>query len=59
MVSNSLGILYWKQGKLEVAGKLIQISYEQCPDEWKKIKEERRLIWEEFQQSMKEQQKNE
>lgn len=56
MVSNSLGILYWKQGKFEAAGQLLKISYEQCPDEWKKVKEERYLIWEEFQQSMKENQ---
>jgi tetratricopeptide (TPR) repeat protein len=34
MVAHSLGILYWKQGKLDQAEKLLEIAWEQCPDNW-------------------------
>jgi len=41
MVAHSLGILYWKQGKLEQAEKLLEIAWDQCPDTWATQKESR------------------
>lgn len=41
MVAHSLGTLYWTQGKPIEACKLLEISWEQCPDAWKSVKEGR------------------
>ncbi|MEW6708921.1 MAG: tetratricopeptide repeat protein [Candidatus Riflebacteria bacterium] len=41
MVAHSLGMLYWKRGKIEEAGKLLQIAWEECPAEWTILKETR------------------
>lgn len=38
MIAHSLGTLYWKQGKLEEAGKLLEIAWEKCPDTWETVK---------------------
>lgn len=41
MVAHSLGMLYWKRGKIEEASKLLQIAWEECPAEWTSLKETR------------------
>lgn len=41
MVAHSLGILYWKQGKLKEAEKLLEIAWEQSPVQWQQLKETR------------------
>lgn len=41
MVANSLGKLYQKQNKIEQARELLKLSYEETPNELKKLKEER------------------
>lgn len=41
MVAHSLGILYWKLGKLDEAEKLLEIAWEQCPENWPNLKETR------------------
>ena len=41
MVANSLGKLYLKQNKLQQAGELLKLSYEETPDELKELKAER------------------
>jgi hypothetical protein len=51
MVTHSLGKLYWKKGRLKEAGELLQIAYEQCPEDWATIREERRLDYEEFRRT--------
>ena len=48
MVAHSLGKLYWKQGKFEEAGKLMEIAYEQCPDEWAILRQDRLADLQEF-----------
>lgn len=42
MIAHSLGKLYWKQNKLNEAGDLLRIAYEQTPDDWTSLKEERK-----------------
>ena len=41
MITNSLGKLYQKLNKLDKAGELLKISYEETPNEWKALKESR------------------
>ncbi len=41
MISHSLGILYWKQGKIETAQELLTIAYAQCPKDWVSTRAER------------------
>jgi tetratricopeptide (TPR) repeat protein len=41
MVAHSLGILYWKQGQLNQAEKLLEIAWSQSPPLWKDLKEKR------------------
>lgn len=41
MIAHSLGSLYWKQGKLVEAQELLELSWSQCPPEWKSLKQER------------------
>jgi tetratricopeptide (TPR) repeat protein len=41
MVAHSLGKLYWKQKKLDKAERLLEISWNQSPDSWTKIKAQR------------------
>ncbi len=41
MVAHSLGILYWKQGQLNKAEKLLEIAWSQSPPSWKDLKEKR------------------
>jgi len=41
MVAHSLGSLYWKQGKLAEAQELLELAWNQCPPEWKSLKQER------------------
>ncbi len=48
MITHSLGKLYWKLNRLKEAGELLKIAYEQCPEDWEAIREERRLDYEEF-----------
>ena len=48
MLAHSLGKLYWKQNKLNEAGDLLKIAYEQSPEDWKALKEERLKDLEEF-----------
>ncbi len=48
MVSHSLGKLYWKQGRNREAGELLKIAWQQCPEEWPVLKEERRRDYAEF-----------
>ena len=40
-VSNSLGMLYWKQKKLLRAEKLLFLAYSECPKSWTKKRTER------------------
>lgn len=42
MIAHSLGKLYWKQNKLNEAGDLLRIAYEQTPEEWQTLKAERK-----------------
>ncbi|HNX74527.1 MAG TPA: tetratricopeptide repeat protein [Candidatus Rifleibacterium sp.] len=48
MVTHSLGKLYWKQNRMKEAGELLKIAWEQCPEDWPVIREERRLDYEDF-----------
>ncbi|HQB82589.1 MAG TPA: tetratricopeptide repeat protein, partial [Candidatus Rifleibacterium sp.] len=48
MISHSLGKLYWKQGRNREAGELLKIAWQQCPEEWPVLKEERRRDYAEF-----------
>lgn len=48
MVSHSLGKLYWKQGRNREAGELLKIAWQQCPEEWPVLKEERRRDYADF-----------
>ncbi len=48
MVAHSLGKLYWKQGKTAQAGELLKIAWEQCPEEWAALREERLIDYVEF-----------
>jgi len=48
MISHSLGKLYWKQGRSREAGELLKIAWQQCPEEWSVLKEERRRDYAEF-----------
>ena len=48
MLAHGLGKLYWKQNKLNEAGDLLKIAYEQSPEDWKALKEERLKDLEEF-----------
>lgn len=48
MISHSLGKLYWKQGRNREAGELLKIAWQQCPEEWPVLKEERRKDYAEF-----------
>jgi tetratricopeptide (TPR) repeat protein len=41
MITHSLGKLYWKTGKTAEAAQLLEIAYEQCPEEWASLKKER------------------
>ena len=41
MLAHSLGSLYWKQGKLDEAGQLLEIAWSQCPTEWRSLRNER------------------
>ncbi len=40
-VAHSLGRLYWRQGRLDKAQELLTIAFQQCPLEWKDVREER------------------
>ena len=48
MVSHSLGKLYWKKGRNREAGELLKIAWQQCPEEWLVLKEERRRDYADF-----------
>jgi hypothetical protein len=48
MVAHSLGKLYAKQGKIIQAGELLKIAWEQCPEEWTVLREERLFDYAEF-----------
>lgn len=48
MIAHSLGKLYWMQNKLNEAGDLLKIAYEQSPEDWKALKQERLKDLEEF-----------
>jgi tetratricopeptide (TPR) repeat protein len=52
-VSNSLGILYQKLNMLDRAGELLKLSYENTPEEYKKLKEKRLKDLENFYNSFK------
>jgi tetratricopeptide (TPR) repeat protein len=53
MIANSLGKVYKKQNKLDKAGELLKFSYEETPNEWKALKEERLKDLNDFYNSFK------
>ena len=53
MIANSLGKVYQKQNKLDKAGELLKFSYEETPNEWKALKEERLKDLNDFYNSFK------
>ncbi len=48
MVTHSLGKLYWKQNRMKEAEELLKIAWEQSPEDWQMLREERRLDYEDF-----------